>query len=307
MRHIQTSLEDKYIKYLIEKDTELIKHDNPTVLDYLFINYGKVPSEEVKHKEAEVLNISFNSADPMVLIYCSIEQLQTLVTDANIPYFDAHHLEFGLNLIRSTHDFEKGLSNWNGKPEPHKTWPNFKKHFNDAQTELKDIHGPTMQQAGFHHTNMLAEQLRITIETQRTEMLAILQEIVIADNNSPIEGMPPPTAPPAPVENTVVHTDVQLGMLRTLQEMQQSNVGQSGRFRRGGSGGRGRDNCEKNRLTPDNVTFPRRITDNYCHIHGGCNHVSSNCTRKVKGHNDEAMMQNCFGGLNAFFQILAQA
>ena len=88
--------------------------------------------------------MSFNPTDPMVLIYCPIEQLQKLATNANIPYSDAQQLEFGLTLIRSTRDFEKGLSNWNAKPEPHKTWPNFKQHFKDSQTELKDIRVPTM-------------------------------------------------------------------------------------------------------------------------------------------------------------------
>ena len=89
-----------------------------------------------------------------------------------------------------------------------KNWLNFKNHFKDAQTELKYIHGPTMHQAGFHHTNMLSEQLRTTIDTQGAEMLAILQELVIADNNPPIEDMPPPKSPPAPVANAVAHIDV---------------------------------------------------------------------------------------------------
>ena len=47
-----------------------------------------------------------------------------------------------------------------------------------AQTELKDIRGPTMQQAGSHHANMLAEQLCTTINGQGAEMLVMLQEII---------------------------------------------------------------------------------------------------------------------------------
>ena len=57
LRHIQTSLEDKYIEYLTEKYTGLIGRDTPTALEHLFSNYGKVTSEEVKQTEAEVLNI----------------------------------------------------------------------------------------------------------------------------------------------------------------------------------------------------------------------------------------------------------
>ena len=50
-------------------------------------------------------------------------------------------------------------------------------------------------------------------------MLAMLQELVVADNNSLIEEMPPPTAPPAPAANAVAHTDIQLEILHILQEI----------------------------------------------------------------------------------------
>ena len=93
----------------------------------------------------------------MVLIYHPIKQLQKLATSANIPYSNAQQLEFGLNLIQSTHVFEKGLSNWNKKAELYKTWLNLKKHFKDAQSEPKDIRGPMMQHAGFHHASMLSQ------------------------------------------------------------------------------------------------------------------------------------------------------
>ena len=82
----------------------------------------------------------------MVLLYRPIDQLQKLATSAKIPYSLAQQLLLGLTLIRGTHDFEKGLSDWNLKLEPDKTWENFKTHFKDSQTELKNICGPTMRQ-----------------------------------------------------------------------------------------------------------------------------------------------------------------
>ena len=100
---------------MVDKDTGLIKHDIPTVLEYLFNNYDKILLEEVKQKEAEVVKKSFNPADPMVLLFFPIEQLQNLATSARIPYSDAQILELGFTLIRSTRDFEKGLSNCNAK------------------------------------------------------------------------------------------------------------------------------------------------------------------------------------------------
>ena len=73
LRHVQNALDHKYIEPLLNDDTGLIEDDLPTVLEYLDTNYGKVPSEEVKQKESEVLAMSFNPADPMVALYRPIE------------------------------------------------------------------------------------------------------------------------------------------------------------------------------------------------------------------------------------------
>ena len=105
MRHIQNTLKHKYIEPLLNDNTGLIKDDLPTVLTYLNTNYGKFPSEKVKQKESEVLSMYFNPADPMVVFYCPIEQLQKLATAAGIPYSPAQQLELDLTLIWSTRDF----------------------------------------------------------------------------------------------------------------------------------------------------------------------------------------------------------
>ena len=54
--HIQDTLEDKYNKSLVDEYIKLFTDDIPTVLQYLFYNYGKVSLEEVAQKEQEVMN-----------------------------------------------------------------------------------------------------------------------------------------------------------------------------------------------------------------------------------------------------------
>ena len=76
LRHIQTAVEDKYIEVMVDDDTGLIEDDIPTVLDYLFANYGKVSSVEIKEQENEVLNVQFSPADPLITVFRPIEQLQ---------------------------------------------------------------------------------------------------------------------------------------------------------------------------------------------------------------------------------------
>jgi hypothetical protein len=64
LRHVTTAVESKYIDFLKNEDTDLIEDDIPTVLTYLFTNYGKVPTRVVKEKENEVLATPFIPSDP---------------------------------------------------------------------------------------------------------------------------------------------------------------------------------------------------------------------------------------------------
>ena len=58
LRHIQDTLEDKYMEAIVDKYTNLINDNILIVLDYLFYNYGKFSSEEVAQKEVEVMSIT---------------------------------------------------------------------------------------------------------------------------------------------------------------------------------------------------------------------------------------------------------
>ena len=49
-----------------------------------------------------------------------------------------------------------------------------------------------MQQVGYHHANMLADQLRADLQIQGTEILALVQSITIDNNQSVEEVQPPP-------------------------------------------------------------------------------------------------------------------
>ena len=179
LRHMQDAIEEKYIEALVNEYTNLLDGDVPSMLQYLFYNYGKVRSEEVAQKEMEVMTSSWQPTDPIILLTRPIEQLQKLATQAGIPYTDSQILEKGLTLIRATRDFEYALALWEDKPQDQKTWVNLKTHFHDAQLQLKKIRGPTMQQAGFHHANAIAgeigNQLQSHLEDNNSKMLSVLQ------------------------------------------------------------------------------------------------------------------------------------
>ena len=58
-RHLQDVIKDKYLESLVDEDTQLIQEKIPTVLQFLFHAYGKIPSEEVKQKETDLRTTAF--------------------------------------------------------------------------------------------------------------------------------------------------------------------------------------------------------------------------------------------------------
>ena len=115
-RHIQDAIDNKYLETLVDKDTQRITEDIPTVLQYLFNTYGEIPSEEVKQKEAELRAMSYHPADPMILLFNPIEKLRKLAEAARIEYTNAQFLDIGL-----TRDFERALGDWEALPNNDKT------------------------------------------------------------------------------------------------------------------------------------------------------------------------------------------
>ena len=169
-----------------------------------------------------------------------------------------------------------------------------------------------MQQAGYHHANMLASQMRADLNNQQVELLAMVQDLV---EPPPAQDIVEPAAPAQETMNATIADTVQLQILKILQDMQNTQIG--GNARRGNSGatgggrnsgsgnGGGNQRQSINRRTPDNATFNRADTTKYCHTHGACNHSSAECNRKAAGHKDTATRANRMGGSNAFCQEAA--
>ena len=123
----------------MDEDTGLLSSDLPDVLEHLFQHHGQVRGEEVKAKEVEMLRTSFTPSDPLVMIWNPIEKLKKFAEKADLPYTKQQLIDFGLQLIKNTRDFEQGLQRWNEKPDANKMWENLNSHFRDEQEKLRNI------------------------------------------------------------------------------------------------------------------------------------------------------------------------
>ena len=240
--------------------------------------------------------MSFNLADPMILLFNPLEKLKKMAEAAGIAYTDEQILDMGLTVIRKTRDFEKALGDWESLATTDKTWTRFKQHFKDAQKQLKAIRGPTMQQAGYHHANSLAQQLRSDIQQRDNDLLTVLQQAMEANSAASSPSLAPTdisTVTDHPQQVNSVRSDpIQLEILKILQQMQQTMSTQS-------SQPVSRSTNRPPRKTPDNSTFRRNNTSKYCWTHGACGHTSTQCNAKAAGHQETATFEDRKGGSNA--------
>ena len=318
LKHLQGSFQPQFVEVFVDDDTALLASDIPTILDHLFSRYGQVSGTDVQDYLNEVLKTPFTPAEPLVTIWNPIQKLKKLAMQANIPYSEQQLIEFALQMIRATHDFESALGKWEDKPVPDKTWRNLKLHFSQAQGELKKIRGPTMVQAGFHQINMIASEIRGEFSQTRSElanMTAILQKN--SDEQSDITPITSTSTftddSPSNIEQAMAtaETSYHLEMMKLLKSMQEEitklNRGGASHRSNGGSstnsaslrstGGNGN---KKGKKTPDNPTFARRTTNQYCWTHGGCAHTGALCTMKAPEHKNDATFDNKMGGSKGF-------
>ena len=160
-----------------------------------------------------------------------------------------------------------------------------------------------MQQAGYHHANVLAKQLKTNMERQDQELFSVIQSVV--DSIAPTAS-PPSISPsdissitPSQHQEKSVQTDpVHLKMLKILQQIQQYMFTQA-QDPQQHNGSQTWTTKRTPKKTPDKVSYPRKQTDTYW-THGGSNNSSQEYQRKAPGHQDAATFDNCIGGSNVY-------
>ena len=72
---MQDAIEDKQIELLVNKCDNLLTVHMPAMFECLSHNHGKVRSKEVTQKDNEVMAMTWQPTDPIVLLSRPIEQL----------------------------------------------------------------------------------------------------------------------------------------------------------------------------------------------------------------------------------------
>ena len=206
----------------------------------------------------------------------------------NLPKSQAQIINYGLDIIRKTSDFEQALAAWYCRPTVEHTWTNFKSHFVTAHRALKKVRGPTMKNTAYHQAHLMTEHVSDDIQQLKSEVLAKVDSIV-TPNQVSSESPVPSITPTVPAMYASTHSPSSSSdneVLRLITQLQQQLITFKNAVSLPHGGGR--------------QTHLRRTTSKYCWTHGACAHSSKDCRNRQEGHREEATFSNKLGGSTAF-------
>ena len=194
-----------------------------------------------------------------------------------LPQMDKMLVNYGLEIVQKTGDFEAGLLEWHQADEVDKTWRNFKRHFSRVHRNLKKARGDTMRQTSFQAHN-ITQEITDSISELRNELRS---SIAAFNSTPPSHHQHSATASLSsltPSANSATNAD----LLQLIVQLQNQLL-----------------TSKQPPAAPTNPpkrTFVRNNTDKYCWSHGACGHTGAQCRNKKLGHKDEATFADKLGG-----------
>ena len=305
-RQLVAALDEEYVRPFKNVLTNNVTVDIPYMLERLFSTYGKVTPDQLRRAEERVNTYVWRANDAPDVLYNMIEELVFISEAANLPKTNNQIVNYGLEAIRKTGEYERALMSWYEKAEGDQTWSNFKTHFTEAQNQLRRVRGSTMHNTPFHQANLaLQEEVRNDFQRMRDEVVNSLN-MIAQDFNRDEEQQPPTTSNQAATfEASMNAATVQnqaimqaLGTLTSQMNNMETRINSMNAA--GNGGGNGGNNAPPNDNNNRGPYRGRRIITHYCWSHGACGHPGRTCRNPKPGHKNEATFANRMGGSNYY-------
>ena len=323
IKQIVQAVPEVYLKPFRNQYSNSVNVSLSTILTLLFNTYGKVQDDTLQEVTDKLRERIFDISEPLVVMFNDIEELKALSIAADNEYTERQLVNIGIQLIKNTNDFERGLESWIIRPAVDKTWVNFKAHFETAHENLTQLRGPLMKNSSFSNTAnaitaSVIESVREELNDDRSRVFqrldetesSILNALTVTprtSNTSIVTDDESTTSTITEKVNATVSDKIQLEILKLLKDIQQDMTNNkqqntSGNQLQGNSdgrhqGGNGRRKKRKKRLD----------TSKYCWSCGAWNHLSINCRFKKDGHKDNATFNNKMNGSTYYCQPVATA
>lgn len=290
-QQIVEAIDNDYLQDFIDENTQQFTVSLADLFQHLFQTYGSVDYDTgLKPQETLVLEYVYDVTSPIDVVYKKIDRLNELSIAANMPYTPQQIMTFALTILKRTNKFSQSIIEWNMKPDQQKTWTTFKVHFRQARKALEQAGALQMQDTKFH-TNMIQE-LKAELKNEVTE--SVHHALLCYESNDKRQNEEnKENEPPAEAANSMstmkALQDFQKEMLETLKSFANQTNNQD-------NGNNNRNNKNGRRNNQRNGGNPRKRERKYCWTHGLCAHNGTECTQRMNGHQEQAIVTDRKGG-----------
>ena len=316
---LQEAVDSKYTYAVRNRLTGQLPGDIQLLLNHLFNTYGKINEAELQEKYDSTAKLTYDVNEPIDIIFNAVEDLCEIADLAGCPYSPRQQVNIGYLILQKQPIFRSDVRKWMRKPTVDKTWPNFIDHFRQAHQELRDT-DTTINELGFQSANAIVEQIVAALQQADAADASGLQAppgfppamyappaepVHVQQLAAPAQAPSPSIAPayvPAPLQANAVlppvdpNTTLMHTMMQNMQMMHDNmhqNYFPAGRGRGFGRGrGRGRHQQGRGRGRGRSHTNG----GSYCHTHGNCNHIGTECNTPSENHQAAATFANMMGG-----------
>jgi hypothetical protein len=267
------AIEDKYLSAIRNRLTGFSTQTTREIMQHLLRHYGRITPAEINDNDAKFRK-EFDGNEPIEVLFEQIEDAMQFAVDAVAPYNVQQVLANALNLVQRTGVYEHAVREWRRLPTPDHTWSNFKHHFADAATDLRDDRR-TSNQSGYHAANNALE----AFTNDTAEAFANLANATVADRSMMADLM----ATNKELLDQLKHKDSELMTLRMQLMRRPAAPTPTGPAPTGGAA----------------RVKKRYKNENYCWSHGydvSKAHTSESCTFPKDGHNTSATRTHNLGG-----------
>ena len=146
-KFIQDSINNIYLKGIMDRNVGLAHITIREILDFLFQNYGNITQYDIEENDKKFKE-KWDANTPIEMLIDQIDDAQDFAAATGQPYMNNQLLTTAYNLVYATGLFFDDCKAWNRLPTNENTMDSFKTTFQQAQRELR-IQQQTTQQAGF--------------------------------------------------------------------------------------------------------------------------------------------------------------
>ena len=109
---IMLAVEHEWLQAIMDPELDTLTGDIPTILAYLFLNYGQLDQDFLDKEEKTLDEFVWNPNDHINVVFNAIDKYQKYYNQVGDPRSDSTLIRLGIKIINKTGEMETAILEW---------------------------------------------------------------------------------------------------------------------------------------------------------------------------------------------------